>query len=124
MTVALWCVMVAGLLPVLCVGLAKATVGGYDNRSPRAWLSQLQGWPARANAAQQNSWEAFAVFAAGVFSAHLAHAPQLRVDQLAVAFIVVRLLYIVCYLGNVATLRSLVWTAGLALSIALFAAGA
>jgi uncharacterized MAPEG superfamily protein len=123
MTTSLWCVLVASLLPIVCVGIAKFSVRGYNNRNPREWLGRLQGMPARANAAQQNSWEALAMFSAAVFAAHLAHAPQSRIDLLAISFIAVRLIYIAVYLANLAALRSLVWTVGLGLCIALFAAG-
>jgi uncharacterized MAPEG superfamily protein len=123
-TVALWCLMVAALLPVLCAGISKWGFQGFDNRNPREWLARQQGWRARAHAAQQNSWEAFAVFTAAVLTAHVAGAPQGRVDVLALAFIAVRLVYIACYVGDRASLRSGVWLAGLALCIALFAAGA
>jgi uncharacterized MAPEG superfamily protein len=123
MTTALWCVLVASLLPILCTGIAKASGGGYNNRNPRDWLGKLQGMPARANAAQQNSWEALAMFSAAVFAAQLAHAPQTRVDLLALSFIGVRLIYTGLYLGNQPALRSLVWMLGLGLCIALFVAG-
>lgn len=120
MTIALWCVAIAAVFPIICTGIAKAGTAGYDNRNPRDWLGRQQGWRARANAAQSNSWEALAVFAAGVFTAHLAHAPQARVDLLAEIFIVVRVLYLVCYLADQALLRSLVWTSGFGVSIAMF----
>ncbi len=120
MTIALWCVAIAAVFPIICTGIAKAGSGGYDNRNPRDWLGRLQGWRARANAAQQNSWEALAVFAAGVFAAHLAQAPQARVDLLAEIFIGARVLYLACYLANLALLRSLVWTVGIGVSIAMF----
>ncbi len=120
MTIALWCVAIAAVFPIICTGIAKAGSGGFDNRNPRDWLGRLQGWRARANAAQQNSWEALAVFAAGVFAAHLAHAPQARVDLLAEVFIGARVLYLVCYLADQATLRSLVWLIGIGVSIAMF----
>jgi uncharacterized MAPEG superfamily protein len=123
MTVALWCVIVAGLLPVLCAALAKGLGKGFDNSRPREWLAQQQGAPARAHAAQQNSWEAFAFFSACVFAAHLAHAPQPRIDALAVAFIVARLLYILCYVTDKATIRSAMWLVGFALALAIFLVG-
>jgi uncharacterized MAPEG superfamily protein len=116
--------MVAALLPVLCAGISKWGFQGFDNRNPREWLARQQGWRARAHAAQQNSWEAFAVFTAAVLTAQVAAAPQGRVDLLALAFIAVRLAYIACYVGDRASLRSVVWLAGLGLCIALFAAGA
>ena len=124
MTLALWCLMVASLLPIACAGIAKWGFRGFDNNNPREWLARQQGWRARAHAAQLNSWEALAIFAAAVLTAHLAGAPQVRVDALAVGFIVARLAYVGCYLADRAALRSLVWLVGLGLSIALFVVGA
>ena len=49
-----------------------------------------------------------------------ASAPQARVDAIAIAFISTRLLYIWCYVMDLANLRSLVWMIGLGLSISLF----
>ena len=40
MPIALWCVLVAAVLPIVCVGIAKAKGPRYDNRNPRAWLAQ------------------------------------------------------------------------------------
>jgi uncharacterized MAPEG superfamily protein len=124
MTIAFWCVLVAALLPY--VGTAVAKVGGqrYSNRYPRAWLDKQQGLRARANAAQANSFEAFPLFAAAVVIAHLAHAPQGRVDALAVAFVVARVAYLACYLADWHWARSLVWAVGIGATVALFVSGA
>jgi uncharacterized MAPEG superfamily protein len=124
MTIALWCLMVAALLPIACAGIAKWGFSGFDNHNPRDWLGRQQGWRARAHAAQLNSWEALAIFAAAVLTAHLAGAPQPTVDALALGFIGARLAYVACYLADRATLRSAVWLLGLGLSIALFVVGA
>jgi uncharacterized MAPEG superfamily protein len=124
MTLALWCLMAAALLPIACAGIAKWGFSGFDNNKPRDWLARQQGWRARAHAAQLNSWEALAIFAAAVLTAHLAGAPQRTVDALAAGFVVARLAYIGCYLADRASLRSLVWLVGLGLSIALFVVGA
>lgn len=123
MTLALWCVIVSGVLPLLCAAIAKGAGKAFDNSRPREWLARQEGLPGRAHAAQQNSWEAFVFFSACVFAAHLAGAPQPRVDALAIAFIGVRVVYILCYVINKATLRSLVWTVGFALALAIFLAG-
>jgi uncharacterized MAPEG superfamily protein len=120
MTLAYWCVLIAGLLPVLATAIAKWGLKGFDNNNPRAWLEKQGGYRARANAAQQNSFEAFPFFAAGVIIAHLADAPQGRIDALAVAFIVLRLLYLACYLADRASPRTLVWGLAYACIIALF----
>jgi uncharacterized MAPEG superfamily protein len=122
MTIAFWCVLVAGFLPYF--GTLTAKIGGdsFDNRNPRDWLDAQSGFRKRANAAQHNSFEAFPFFAAAVIIAHVAGAPQGRIDLFAVIFILARLLYIAFYLADKATLRSLAWFVGLGSVIALFLA--
>src|SRR5512137_927141 len=100
MTIALWCVLIAALLPYLAATIAKAGGERYDNRDPRAWLEKQDGFRVRANNAQLNSFEAFPFFAVAVLVAHVLHAPQERVDALAVIFIAVRVAYFVCYLTD------------------------
>ncbi len=123
MTTAYWCILVAGVLPYLATITAKAGVK-FDNNNPRDWLAKQEGWRRRANAAQANGFETFPLFAASVVVAHLAHAPQGRVDQLAMVFIAARVAYLGAYLADVAPLRSLLWMTGLGCSIALFFQGA
>lgn len=127
MTIAQLCLLVACALPSLCAMLAKSggvgrrrRDGGFDNNNPREWLARQAGWQARANAAQSNSWEALPVFMAGLFVAHQHQAAQGTVDALALGFIAARLAYIGLYIANQASLRSLVWAAGVAASAALF----
>jgi len=126
MTIALWCVLAAALLPYL--GTVTAKAGGRmpnaANRGPREWLEQLEGWPKRAHWYQQNSFEAFPPFAAAVIVAQLLHAPQARADLLALAFIGFRLLHFAFYLGDLAPLRSLVWFGGMICTVWLFVLGA
>lgn len=126
MTIAFWCVLVAGLLPLTATAVAKFTgdrkMGPKANHRPREWLEALEGYKKRAHWAQLNSFEAFPFFAAGVIVAQMAGAAQATVDQLAIAFVAIRLGYLVCYLADWATLRSLVWTAGYICTIALFVA--
>lgn len=123
MTIADWCVLTAGLLPYLATGLAK-TARGFDNHAPRVWLATLTGWQARAHAAQQNSFEAFPLFAAAVVIAHLTHAPQASVDTWALVFIGARLAYLAVYIADLAMLRTLVWMVGIVAIIKIFVAGA
>ncbi|MBT9503224.1 MAG: MAPEG family protein [Burkholderiaceae bacterium] len=127
MTLANYCIIVAGLLPIVCAGIAKSKGfgkrrrdGGFDNHNPRAWLASLSGWQARANAAQANSFEALPLFIAGVLVAQQMQAPQGRVDALALAFVAARLAFIALYLADKASLRSLAWTIGVGCSVALF----
>ena len=123
MTTAYWCILIAGVLPYLATIIAKAGVK-FDNNNPRDWLAKQEGWRRRANAAQSNGFETFPLFAAAVVVAHLARAPQARVDQIAMVFIAARVAYLGAYLADVAPLRSLLWMTGLGCSIALFFQGA
>lgn len=123
MTVAYWCVLIAALLPLIATGIAKAGGERYNNRNPRAWLEKQQGYRARAAAAQSNSFEAFPFFAAAVIIAHLTHAPQARLDLLAIVFVVARIAYVGCYVADWHLARSLFWFIGLIACIATFVSG-
>ena len=124
MTTALWCVLLAGLLPYLATVIAKVGGERYNNRDPRAWLERQSGWRRRADNAQRNGFEAFPLFAAGVLVAQWAHAPQSRIDLAAFLFIGARLAYLSCYVANWHYARSLTWLVGLVASVTLFFLGA
>jgi uncharacterized MAPEG superfamily protein len=128
MTLAYWCVLIALCLPYLSTITAKAVSGGFNpkhNYDPRAFLAGISGLGRRANNAQLNSFEVTPAFAAAVIIAHLAGgAEQALLDQLAMAFILSRVLYFICYLADWAALRSLVWFAGMALIASLFVVSA
>lgn len=126
LTVAYWCVLVAALLPIGCAWLAKSGqmtksrgAGGFDNQHPRDWLSRQTDWRARANAAQANSFEALPFFIGAVIIAHQLAAPQIRIDVLAFLFVVLRLLYVMMYVANMANARSLIWTLALLTNVAI-----
>lgn len=123
MTVALWCILIAILLPYVCTWVAKIS-GGFrlkDNHDPRDFLDSLEGLGRRAHAAQLNSFEVTPAFAAAVIVSHLAgNAELVTINVLAVLFITSRLLYIICYLADWATLRSLVWFVGMVLIVSFF----
>ena len=130
MTIAQLCLLVACVLPIVCAGLAKSKGfgkrrrdGGFDNHAPREWLARQQGWHARANAAQANSWEALPIFLTGLFVAHQHQAAQATVDALAMGFVAARLAYVGLYLADQASLRSLAWFGGIGASAALFFVG-
>lgn len=123
MTVPFFCVLAAlGLiyLPKLVASIAMAKMkGGYDNRHPRAQQAALEGWGARAIAAHHNGFEAFAPFAAAVLIAHVGGAPLEQASVLSILFLAARVAYIALYLANIHLLRSLVWTVGFGLTVAL-----
>ena len=123
-TIAYWCVLVAAILPIVCAGISKYGMfgksrrdGGYDNHNPRAWLAKQTDWRARANAAQANTFEALPFFFAAVIIAHQLQARQTVVDILAFLFVVLRIAYIMMYVADMATTRSAIWVAALAVNI-------
>ena len=126
MALSYWCMLLACMLPIVAAGVAKwgafsrpAREGGYDNEDPRAWLALQSGRRARANAAQANSFEALPLFIAAVLTAQQLQVQQALIDGLSVAFVLLRVVYLVLYVTNRATARTLVWSAGMAVSIAL-----
>lgn len=120
MTVALWCILFAGLLPIVAAGTAKWGFRDYDNARPREWLSRQTGFRARANAAQQNSYEGLPLFVGAVLVASLTQGRDPLIDQFAVVYVLSRIAYIVCYVADRPTLRSVVWTIGVGCCVALF----
>ena len=128
MTIAYWCVLIALFLPYLSTVTAKAVSGGFSprhNHDPRALLNSLRGVGRRANNAQLNSFEVTPAFSAAVIIAHLAGgAEQALLDQLAIAFVVSRIVYFICYLADWAPVRSLVWFVNMGLIISLFVVSA
>ncbi len=125
-------------VPFLCVGIAflflylsKIPVAvamrgegrGYDNRHPREQQARLTGWGKRALGAHLNAFETFAPFAAAVLVAHAGGADPTWSARFAVTFVLARVAYTVCYLANLASLRSSVWMVGTVATGALFFLG-
>jgi uncharacterized MAPEG superfamily protein len=123
MTLATWCVVLAGLLPYGATAIAKLNRRDYDNAHPRAWLARQEGFRARANAAQLNGFEAFPLFAAAVAFAHWRQAPTATMTALCVAFVVLRTLYTALYVANLPSLRSAAWFGGFGCALSLFFIG-
>lgn len=129
-TVAYWCVLFAALLPIGCAALAKwgmfrgsMSEGRFDNARPREWLARQSGWRARANAAQANSFEALPFFIGAVVIAHQLGANQTLLDLLALFFVLLRVLFIMMYVADLATVRSAIWTLALGVNVAILFSG-
>ena len=126
MTIAIVCVILVGFLPIIAAGIAKfgptenSVSNPYDNNQPREWLAKQTGLRARANAAQANTFESLPFFYAAVAIAMIMQAPQERIDVLAMVYVLARIAFIICYLKDWANLRTLVWTIGLACTVAIF----
>ncbi|MHA3104464.1 MAPEG family protein [Acinetobacter sp. ANC 3791] len=117
----IYLILTACLLPYVFTFIAKIA-GGYklkDNQNPREFLAKTTGLAARANAVQQNSFESLPLFLASVLMAEYMVMNQSMIMTLGLAYIVLRVLYGICYLVNWATLRSIIWAFSMACPILL-----
>ncbi|MEM9633595.1 MAG: MAPEG family protein [Pseudomonadota bacterium] len=119
MPVAFWCILVAAILPILSAFPAKLSKD-FDNAHPRDPDYWREGFRARAQSAQANGFEAFPFFAVAVFVAISQGGAAYWINQLAVLFILLRLIYIFCYWTDRSTPRSVAWAAGFLTVVALF----
>jgi len=121
MTAAEWCVFGTLMLSLLTIASIKwAGFRRFDNARPRDASFYDGPIAARALGAHQNGIEAFPFFAAAVLLAEFRVCPQHLVDELAILFLIVRIAYVFTYLGNRPTLRSILWSIGFAINIAIF----
>jgi uncharacterized MAPEG superfamily protein len=121
MTLAEWCVFAALLLALATVASVKwARIRRFDNSKPRDAAFYDDPIAQRALGAHQNGLEAFPFFAAAVLLAEFRASPQRLIDELAVLFVIVRIAYVLTYVGDRPTLRSILWTVGFAINIAIF----
>ena len=121
MTIADLCILAAVILTILSIMPAKLDGRGeFDNANPRDPGFYAGGLRARSQGAHQNGFEAFPFFAAAVLLAEMRSVPQGAVNALAVAFIVARIAYVLLYLTNRPTARSVVWTIGFVCVLAIF----
>jgi uncharacterized MAPEG superfamily protein len=116
---AYWCLFIAALMPYLVLMVAKGS-RDYDNEDPRNMDGFRTPVRRRAHAAHQNSFEALGFFAVAILVAVLRGVPPRTIDELAVLWVVLRIIYIAVYLSGRGTLRSLVWFVAFATTIAIF----
>ncbi len=125
MSIAYWCILIAAMLPYVWIVVAKTGAPGYNNKDPRGWVAKQDNYRVRnANNAHLNAFEAFAPFAAAVLMAQFAGVAPGLISQIAVAFVVFRILHGIFYLCAIALMRSLAWIGGFACVIALMALAA
>ena len=121
MTVAEWCIFGALMLTLLTIAPIK-WIGfrDFDNAKPRDPAFYADPLRARALGAHQNGIEAFPFFAIAVLLAEFRAGPQRLIDELAILFLIVRIAYVLTYLGDRPTLRSILWSIGFAINLAIF----
>lgn len=87
--------------------------GRLDNHYPRLQQAEMRGLGARVNAAQANAWEALVIFTLVVVIAHASGLPLALADVPALLFLVLRVIYALCYLANWAWPRSAAFALGM-----------
>ena len=121
MTVAEWCIFASLMLTLLSIASVKwLRAGRFDNAKPRDPAFYEDPIALRALGAHQNGIESFPFFAAAVLLAEFRACPQNLINELAVLFVIVRIAYVFTYIGNRPTLRSILWSIGFAINIAIF----
>lgn len=85
----------------------KQQLGKVDNQYPREQYAHLQGPGARAVAAQQNSWEALAIYSAALLAVVASGLDVKYLGEAAIIVLIGRLLHGVFYLTNLDKLRTL-----------------
>jgi uncharacterized MAPEG superfamily protein len=98
----------------------KQQLGKIDNQNPRAQYAHLQGPGARAVAAQQNSWEALAIYSAALLAVVASGLEVRYLAEVALVVLVGRLLHGFFYLTNLDKLRSLSFLIAIAPCFYLF----
>ncbi|MGJ5180767.1 MAPEG family protein [Bradyrhizobium oligotrophicum] len=106
------------ILPAKWISARQA--GRFDNSRPRDPGFYDGGIRERVLGAHQNGIEAFPFFAAAVLLAEFREAPQNLINELAVLFLIVRTAYVLTYVGNRPTLRSILWAIGFLITVAIF----
>jgi uncharacterized MAPEG superfamily protein len=121
MTVAEYCVFAVVVIYLLTIVPIK-WLGSrqYDNSKPRDPAFYADAIRARALGAHQNGIEAFPFFAVAVLLAEFRAAPQNLVNELAILFVIVRIAYVLTYVGNRPRLRSILWNLGFIINVAIF----
>ncbi len=128
MTTPLICLLIVVFIPIVLAGTGGyfrfRQLGSLDNNNPREQVRELTGAGARVYAAQQNAWEATAIFTAAVVAAHLLEAEPGMSATLAMAFVAFRVLHPIFYIADIAPLRSIVFGGAVVSAVWLFVLGA
>lgn len=121
MTLAEWCLLGAIMLALLTLAPVKPLAGReFDNSNPRDPEFYSRPLRRRVLGAHLNGMETFPFFAVSVLLAEFKHAPQTWIDALSTAFLLTRIGFVVAYVGDRATLRTILWNMAMAFNLGLF----
>ncbi len=127
MTTQFWCLLGAATLPYVWATasavLRKQEFGAIDAHHPRPQAAKQSGAGARAYAAQQNAFEALAMFAPAVLVAHLGNPASTLAPILALVWLGCRIGHGLVYMADVPPARTGLFAIGALSSVALFLVG-
>jgi uncharacterized MAPEG superfamily protein len=128
MTIPLWTLLIAGLLPYVWFAIAnplrKQEFGTLDNHHPRLQEAKQTARGARANGASANAFEALTVYAPAVLVAHINAPNAALAPTLALAWVSLRAGHGIAYLANQPGLRTTCFVLATLCSIAMYLVGA
>ena len=124
MTTPFWCLLIVAVAPYLLAGIGgyfrNQQLGSIDNHHPRVQAHELRGIAARAYAAQQNAWEAVALFGTAVVITHLTGANPQQAAIASMVYVAARILHAILYISDQASLRTAVFLVSLGCVVWLF----
>lgn len=121
MTIAEWCVFAAVMLYLATVAPAKALGHAqFNNAAPRDPAFYEHPMRGRALGAHINGIETFPFFAVAVLLAEFRHAPQFWIDGLALAFVGARIAFVLAYVVDRPTARTVLWNIAFAFNLGIF----
>ena len=121
MTIAEWCLFGAVMLYLGTLAPAKAMGHReFDNAAPRDLGFYEDPVRSRILGAHINGIETFPFFAAAILLAEFRKAPQDWIDLLALAFLAARVGFVVAYVWDKPTARTVLWNVAFAFNLGMF----
>ena len=121
MTIAEWCVLAAVLIYLLTIAPFKPLGWRkFDNQNPRDPKFYQLPLRSRALGAHINGIETFPFFAFAVLLAEFRHVSQSSLDELALLFVALRLVFVAVYLAGWGWTRTAIWNLGFFANLAIF----
>lgn len=119
------CLLMTALLPYWLAfwgsAVRRREFGEIDNHHPRQQYASMTGQGARLWAAQQNAWEALALFTAAVAAVGLTGSAGALAVMASIVFVLARIAHGLCYAFDLSTPRSGVFIIAFLAILLLFA---
>ncbi|KAJ1652567.1 hypothetical protein IWQ61_007124 [Dispira simplex] len=114
-TLLLW---VVSLVPLYLA--RRSSEGIYYHEAPRMQYASVDAARARLLGVHENSFEAFVFFALAILFNRAGLGSHVAADVLSIVVVISRALYVVVYLLNLSTLRTIIWTIGMISTLVIY----